>query len=408
MFSLKLDYKSLKTELCDIGAKYDTDCSSQRANVTNDRHCHPYTIFYDSLFKNYRTSDISLAEIGVGGSTKMWREYFTSASMYGFDSDASHATENVTMTVLDVKSSVSIQEAFATVNQQYDCIIEDTTHILKDQCRVVLETWKYLKPGGILILQSIYKHYDENEYTNRLSDIANEFQDSYFVSFQHERQCSTGWDNDKILVLVKKGDGTSSQIFKQRNKVTLITPSIRPQNLMKIKDSINFDYINEWIIVYDGSKIKENPKVFAEENNPKIKEYLHEGDGISGNPQRNYALDHIEIADTYLYFLDDDNTIDPDLYRLLNILDDNKMYTFGQKNSLRGEGLQGVDICVHRIDSAMFLIDNKLCNDIRWRKDLYAADGYYIVDCYSRNKDNYIFVDNRLCRYNGIDNAAAY
>ena len=50
MKSLKINYKTNSSELCKLGKKYDTDKSSQRNNVTNSRHCHPYTLFYDSLF----------------------------------------------------------------------------------------------------------------------------------------------------------------------------------------------------------------------------------------------------------------------------------------------------------------------------------------------------------------------
>ena len=395
MLSLNHDYKSLKTELCDIGAKYDTDSSSQRFYVTPERHCHPYTIFYHSQFKHKRDSELTIAEIGVGGSTRMWREYFKNSTIYGFDINAVDIS-GVVMTQMDVTNDTSIKEAFSTVNQMYDLIIEDTTHYFDDQVRVIKTALEYLKPGGMLVLQSVYKNYEEWWYTKLLSDVVlEEFQHRYFLTFKHERQCSLGWDNDKILVLVKNGD----TIFKQQNKITIITPSIRPHNLPTVCRSINFDYVHEWIIVYDGSKISENPNVFINEGNPKIKEYLHLGEGISGNPQRNYALDHVEASDTYLYFLDDDNVIDSRLYGLLNIIDDSKMYTFGQ--TFYGTHVRrGNIISVCHIDTAMVLIDFKLCKDIRWRKELYDADGYYIVDCYENSKDNYIFVDNVLTVYN--------
>jgi hypothetical protein len=122
-------------------------------------------------------------------------------------------------------------------------------------------------------------------------------------------------------------------IFKNKNKITIITPSYRTTNLEKIKNSILFDYVNEWIIVYDGKKIHENPGLFEKENN-KIKEYVHNGDGISGNPQRNYALTKITNKDTYIYYLDDDNIIHPDLYNLLDFID-NTIYTFNQYNRIK-------------------------------------------------------------------------
>jgi len=43
--------------------------------------------------------------------------------------------------------------------------------------------------------------------------------------------------------------------------------------------------------------------------------------------------------------------------------------------------------------------DYQLCNDIKWINDRYDADGYYITECYEKNKNNHIFVDNVLCYY---------
>jgi hypothetical protein len=87
MITLKLDYNINTSELCEIGKKYDTDKSSQRSNVTNYRHCHPYTLFYDGLFKNSKEEHLKIAELGIldGASLLMWREYFKNAEIYGFE-----------------------------------------------------------------------------------------------------------------------------------------------------------------------------------------------------------------------------------------------------------------------------------------------------------------------------------
>ena len=47
-------------------------------------------------------------------------------------------------------------------------------------------------------------------------------------------------------------------------QITTITPSYRIDNLKKVKQSINFEYIDEWIIVHDGNKIESNPCIFEE------------------------------------------------------------------------------------------------------------------------------------------------
>jgi hypothetical protein len=73
--SYHIDYKSDVSPLCMIGRKYDTDKSSQRENVTHSRHCHPYTLFYHSLFQSQRKERIEIAELGIldGASLLMWR-----------------------------------------------------------------------------------------------------------------------------------------------------------------------------------------------------------------------------------------------------------------------------------------------------------------------------------------------
>jgi hypothetical protein len=89
MFSFNIDYKNMACELCLIGAKYDTDKSSQRKNTSDVRHCHPYTLFYNSLFKQQKTQELKIAELGIlnGSSLLMWREYFSNSKIYGFEYD---------------------------------------------------------------------------------------------------------------------------------------------------------------------------------------------------------------------------------------------------------------------------------------------------------------------------------
>ena len=190
-----------------------------------------------------------------------------------------------------------------------------------------------------------------------------------------------------------------------KKKLTIITPSIRPENLLKIKESINFDYINEWIIVYDGKKITENPKLFTDNN--KIKEYIYTFNGtgeVCGHAQRNFALDNIIIEDTYIYYLDDDNILHPDLYSLLDNIENNKIYTFDQKRPKDvfpyKEYLQGNNVELFAIDTAMFLVDFKLCKNIRWNPYKYYADGIYIMECYSLNINNWCYINKLMAYYN--------
>lgn len=405
MESIKINYLSNSSELCQIGKKYDTDKSSQRNNVTNYRHCHPYTLFYDGLFRNKKKENLTIAELGVldGASILMWKEYFINSEIYGFDYDINlinnfkkkFDNDRITLSNIDVTNKDSIVKAFSNLNILYDIIIEDTTHQFEDQIRVIENVYQYLKPGGILVIEDIFKSYNESDYIERLKPILEHFQDYYFIELDHVNKNSTGWDNDKLFILIKGG---AEPIFKNTNKLTIITPSYRVDNLLEIKKSIDFEYIDEWIIVYDGEKIIDNPKLFENQENNKIKEYVYNGEGKSGNPQRNYALTKITNQDTLLYYLDDDNIVHPNLYKLLKIVDNDKLYTFNQLNRLKGN-----DIKICNIDTAMFIIPYRLCKNEKWLSNEYSADFFYIRDCYDKNKNIHIFVDNDLCYYNKID-----
>ena len=157
MYSLNIDYKSNCSELCLIGQKYDTDKSSMRYNVTNQRHCHPYTLFYDSLFKSKKNEKLEIAELGIleGASLLMWNEYFTNANLYGFEYDYNliknfkdkYNNSRIKLSHIDVTDKESIQISFKNVNMMYDIIIDDTTHQFEDQIRVIENSYQYLKPG---------------------------------------------------------------------------------------------------------------------------------------------------------------------------------------------------------------------------------------------------------------------
>jgi len=398
MINLKINYNNNSSELCEIGRKYDTD------NVTNSRHCHPYTLFYEGLFKNKKDEPLNIAELGIleGASLRMWQEYFTNAEIYGFEYNEEYIinfkenfdNDRITLSKIDVASIESIENSFSELNILYDIIIEDTTHLFEDQIRVIENTYQYLKPGGIMIIKDIFKLSDENSYINRLRPILNNFQDYYFIELDHVNKNSTGGDNDKLFILIKGGE---EPIFKNTNKLTIITPCHRLVNIAGIRENINFDYVDEWIIVYDGRKIKKNPEFFKNQEDNKIKEYVYmcNNGGVCGNPQRNYALDRITNPNTLLYFLDDDNLIHPNLYRLMNVIDNEKLYTFNQYPMSKGN-----DIRVSKIDTAMYIVPYNLFKNIRWVSHLPEADGLYIMECYNNNKNIHVYVDNVLCYHN--------
>ena len=220
MISININYHNKSSELCEIGKKYDTDKSSQRNNPSDCRHCHPYTLFYDGLFRNKKNEHLKIAELGIfeGASLLMWKEYFPNSEIYGFEYENEYITnfkrkcdnDRITLANVDVKYKDNITKVFGETNVMYDIIIDDTTHQFDHQITIIENTYKYLKPGGILIIEDIFKSYNEKDYIDRLKPILHNFQNYYFVSLDHVNRISTGWDNDKLFVLVK---GDNEPIF---------------------------------------------------------------------------------------------------------------------------------------------------------------------------------------------------
>lgn len=185
--------------------------------------------------------------------------------------------------------------------------------------------------------------------------------------------------------------------------MTIITPCFQPENLKCLIHSIDFKYINEWIIVYNTATI--NP--FLSLLNDKIKEYTCTSENsILGNSQRNHGIDNLSIKDTYVYFLDDDNTIHPKMYELLENIEDNKIYTFGQEdvnNNRCGLLIDGSSVSPGSINTGNYLIDFTLCETQRWIVDSNCADGIYISEVYSRNSDKRIHLDGVYAYYKSLN-----
>jgi len=191
-------------------------------------------------------------------------------------------------------------------------------------------------------------------------------------------------------------------------KMTLITPSCRPHKLQSVyaRMAHAFEFVEEWIIVYDGKRVGYNPNQFA--GNPKISEYVFDGPGVSGNPQRNFALDKVSNWNTWIYFLDDDNVVHPRLFDMVrSVCTAGHVYSFNQMRP-GGVLLRGNCYKEASIDTAQVLVWGKLMSDMRWepgsetdvRKD--TGDGKFIEALHARHGDKFVFVDRVLAYYNAL------
>jgi len=213
--SLVIDSTNSITDLCILGTKYPTDKSPYNTDNTvtphGSGHRHPYTAIYDFLFSTIRYNNISLAEIGVldNMSMRCWREYFTNAKLYGFDFNQQYLDEGnqlnlekTTYDLINVNSINSIDECLGKYGK-YDIIIEDSTHTFNDQIRVCNLAHKYLNPGGILIIEDIFRNIDEDQFLENIKNVRQYYSSITFVMTEHQLKYSPEWDNDKLLILFR-------------------------------------------------------------------------------------------------------------------------------------------------------------------------------------------------------------
>jgi predicted O-methyltransferase YrrM len=208
---LIMDTSHYNSELCILGAKYETNKSA----LNSKGHRSGYTPYYNMLFRHLKDQKILFAEIGIelNASTKMWRKFFSKAKIYGLEFDnqkiikaKKHGLKNTLYKKIDVSNQKSIKTTFLKINKKFDVIIDDSTHLIDHQINIIKETLPFLKQNGILIIEDIFKkrkNHSEQEYYNRLQNLNKNFKEIYFVEFHNLSNWTASWKCEKILVLIK-------------------------------------------------------------------------------------------------------------------------------------------------------------------------------------------------------------
>ena len=123
--------------------------------------------------------------------------------------------------------------------------------------------------------------------------------------------------NNLVAALKERGIDASAESFFQKPVeafISIVTPCSRPKNLDAMSKSINIPAENyRWIVVFDADvvpdiELPKNVTAFA----------VKDKESISGNSQRNHAIDFIASnpmgSNEYILFLDDDTIMHPMLW----------------------------------------------------------------------------------------------
>ena len=206
--TMYIDSTYCKTELCQIGSEMNTDKAPFALNSVCCQHRKGYTAVYSMLFSKYKNAILNFAEIGIeaGASLLTWDNYFSEkCNIYAFEFEKQKIEnakklnlKNTKFVHTDVNNIEYLDSSFKETNVMFDIIIDDSTHIIGHQNNIINTVSKYLNPGGMLIIEDIYR----NQHINSYVIDADIWEFHTFIICHHEnRKC---FNNDKLLYLIKK------------------------------------------------------------------------------------------------------------------------------------------------------------------------------------------------------------
>lgn len=167
-----------------------------------DKVLHGFIPIYETYFSGRRESIRHILEIGVffGSSIQMWRDYFPKAVIHGMDSFQGHQgngqifanadnfwnqwqngnvtqSERIRLYRYD-QSQLGELDAFVDSLRrqgiQFDAILDDGSHLMRDQQITLGKLWTLIRPGGCFIMEDLHTSLSHaGDYHDILPDKSN-------------------------------------------------------------------------------------------------------------------------------------------------------------------------------------------------------------------------------------------
>jgi len=150
----------MEINLTTLANKYGSD------KGTTQGSCHGFSNIYDEYLSTQKNKIFNVLEIVInnGSSLKMWYNYFPNAIIHGLDIDnkSQYNNDRIKCTILDQSNEEQLKQFSETVKIQYDFIIDDGSHHMRDQQITFGYLFKLLKPGGIYVIEDLHTSLCDN------------------------------------------------------------------------------------------------------------------------------------------------------------------------------------------------------------------------------------------------------
>jgi hypothetical protein len=152
----------------DIVSNNLTDLVSN--NLTDKNTVHSYLELYQKLLISKKETAKNVLEVGIGnffdkngGSIKLWRDFFTNATIYGLDILPIESvidellTDNrvVLHTSIDAYNSDFFKTNFLDKNIKCDFMLDDGPHTLESMLQFIKLYSQIMTDDGILIIEDV-------------------------------------------------------------------------------------------------------------------------------------------------------------------------------------------------------------------------------------------------------------
>ena len=197
------------------------------------------------------------------------------------------------------------------------------------------------------------------------------------------------------------------------NTIHILTRCSRPNNLLKVADSIPKKDDIVWHVIFDSTRLKDidvDLLTKLQDYNPRVYfEYSQGGDYLY--PQMSKIIKN-NIKSGWVYSLDDDNILHEDFYEKITNSIDSSIDGIVFNQHVGGKDFTGVDVRyakpenmkVRQIDLAQFVLNRRVFDRVEFEGG-YDADGRFIERVYESNPNSFLFIDTILAHYNYLQKA---
>ncbi|NGX37151.1 MAG: L-olivosyl-oleandolide 3-O-methyltransferase [Chlamydiae bacterium] len=145
-------------------AEYDHMFALGVASSCDKATLHDYPLVYSEYLSPLKNKPIKLLEIGIlhGKSVKLWEDYFPNAELHFIDRSMEYVTyfsKRSHYHLADQGNPEDLKRVIETTGGEFDVIIDDGGHCMKQQIVSFIELFPHIKSGGMYIVEDLHTSY---------------------------------------------------------------------------------------------------------------------------------------------------------------------------------------------------------------------------------------------------------